>query len=88
MKTIKTANDQEEIEKSSKKKKSGQPKNDYFSEAEEVAVKDFLMSEDYTEKEKIFNERLLPAFKKATASFWATATSATGGRSRRRGRKA
>ena len=68
MKTIKTANDQEEIEKASKKKKSGQPKNYYFSEAEEVAVKDFLMSEDYTEKEKIFNERLLPAFKKMTES--------------------
>lgn len=68
MKTIKTANDQEELESLQNKKKSAQPKNYYFSEAEEAAVKEFLLSEDYTEKEKIFNEKLLPAFRKMTES--------------------
>ena len=52
----------EQTEESQKKKRSKEKSNIYFGQREEQAVVDYLSAEDQSEKDKIFNTILKPAF--------------------------
>lgn len=59
---------EEKVKKKRGRKPNPNKKNYYFGQAEEQAVVDYILTDDETEKNKIFNTTLKPAFTKMIES--------------------